>query len=109
MDLHIVNLFIQIQIQPPGPVERPSEVFSAALLDTVRKSSQSDYMVVNELGSGISRGCMNYGRLYQGKYIPPERTDGLLPKVESVNEEATFKEVICENLSSKKSEDIDLD
>ena len=102
-------LFFQIQIQFPGPVRRPSEVYSSDFLETVRKSSQNDFMVVNELGSGISRGCMNYGRLYQGKYIPPERTDGLLPKVESVNEEATFKEVICENLSSKKSEHIDLD
>ena len=52
---------------------------------------------------------MNYGRLYQGKYIPPERTDGLLAKVKSVNEEATNEEVICENVSSTKSEDIDLD
>ena len=53
-------------------------------------------MVINELGSGISRGCMNYGRLYQGKYIPPERTDGLLPEEEHVNKEATIAEVICE-------------
>ena len=66
-------------------------------------------MVISELGSGISRGCMNYGRLYQGKYIPPERTDGLLPEEESVNEEATIEEVICENVSLTTSEDIDLD
>ena len=66
-------------------------------------------MVISELGSGISRGCMNYGRLYQGKYIPPERTDGLLHEEESVNEETTNEEVICENLSLTTSEDIDLD
>ena len=68
--------------------------------------------MVSELGSGISRGCMNYGRLYQGKYIPPERTDGLLPECEeeeSVNEEATIEEVICENSFVKTSADIDLD
>ena len=65
-------------------------------------------MVISGLGSGISRGSMNYGRLYQGKYIPPERTDGLLPEEESVNEEATIEEVICENLSLTTA-DIDLD
>jgi hypothetical protein len=66
-------------------------------------------MVISELGSGISRGCMDYGRLYQGKYIPPERTDGLLLEEESVNEEATIEEAICEKLSFTTSEDIDLD
>ena len=68
--------------------------------------------MVNELGSGISRGCMDFGMLYQGKYIPPERTDGLLPEleeVESVNEEPPIEEVICENLSITTSENIDLD
>ena len=66
-------------------------------------------MVISELGSGISRGYMNYGRLYQGKYIPPERTDELLPQEESVNKEAIIEEVICENLPLTTSEDIDLD
>ena len=105
-------LFFQIQIQPPGPVRRPSEVYSSDFLETVRKSSQNDFMVVNQLGSGISRGCMNYGRLYQGKYIPPERTDGLLPECEeeeSVNEEATSEEVIGEDSCVTTSADIDLD
>ena len=66
-------------------------------------------MVIRGLGSGISRGSMNYGRLYQGKYIPPERTDGLLPQGKCVNEEAIIEEVICEKLSLTTSEDIDLD
>ena len=54
---------------------------------------------------------MNYGRLYQGKYIPPERTDGLPAwcEEESVSEEATIEEVICENLSITTSDDINLD
>ena len=66
-------------------------------------------MVISELGSGISRGCMNYGRLYQGKYIPPERTDGLLPECEEeecMNEEGINEQVICENLSITTSGDI---
>ena len=66
-------------------------------------------MVISELGSGISRGCMNYGRLYQGKYIPPERIDGLLHEEECVIEEATIEGVICENLCLTPSEYIDLD
>ena len=43
---------------------------------------------------------MYFGRLYNGKYIPPERTDGLLPECEeeeSVNEEATI-ETICDEV-----------
>ena len=45
---------------------------------------------------------MYFGRLYiyKGKYIPPERTDGLLPECEeeeSVNEEATI-ETICDEV-----------
>ena len=34
---------------------------------------------------------MNYGRLYQGKYIPPERTDGIplmSEEIESCNNES---------------------
>eukprot|EP00090_Calanus_glacialis_P046531 TRINITY_DN9192_c0_g1_i8.p1 TRINITY_DN9192_c0_g1~~TRINITY_DN9192_c0_g1_i8.p1 ORF type:complete len:962 (-),score=314.50 TRINITY_DN9192_c0_g1_i8:328-3213(-) len=102
----------QIQIQPPGSGRRSSQVLSSSFLDTVNTSSHSDFMVISELGSGISRGCMNYGRLYQGKYIPPERTDGLLPECEeeeSVNEEATIEEIICEDSCVTTSADIDLD
>ena len=94
---------------PPRSGRRASQVLSSSFLETVNTSSQSDLMVINELGSGIFRGCMNYGRLYQGKYIPPERTDGLLPQEKCVNEEAIIEEVICENLSLTTSEDIDLD
>ena len=33
-----------------------------------------DSLVVSQLGLGLNRGCMDYGRMYQGKYVPPERT-----------------------------------
>ena len=54
---------------------------------------------------------MNYGRLYQGKYIPPERTDGLPAwcEEESVSEEVGAEEVVGEESSSAASADIDLD
>ena len=32
-------------------------------------------LVVSELGQGIDRGYMGLGRLYQGKYVPPQRSD----------------------------------
>ena len=54
---------------------------------------------------------MNYGRLYQGKYIPPERTDGLIPECkddDGESEEASV-EVIGVNASLKPSADIDFD
>ena len=109
--VHDISIF-QIQIQPPGSGRRASQVLSSFFLETVNTSSHSDFMMVNELGLGISRGCMDFGRLYQGKYIPPERTDGQLPECEeeeSVNEEAIIEEVICENSCVTASAYIDLD
>ena len=54
---------------------------------------------------------MNFGRLYQGKYIPPERTDALIPECDDedgASEEASA-EVIGVNASLKPAADIDLD
>ena len=98
--VHEVSIF-QIQIQPPGATRRASVVFPSSFLETVNSSIHSDFMVISELGSGISRGCMNYDRLYQGKYIPPERTDGLPAwcEEECVSEEEIDEEVIGEESS----------
>jgi hypothetical protein len=112
MPENLMETYFQIDIQHSRSVRRASEVLPNALLNTVKTSGYCDILRVNELGLGISRGCMEFGRLYQGKYIPPERTDGLLPKCEeeeSVNEEATIKEVICEGSCVTTSADIDLD
>ena len=35
--------------------------------------SIDDSLVISSLGTGITRGCMDLGRLYQGKYLPPDR------------------------------------
>ena len=75
------------------------------LTPSLTGSGSADLLIVRELGSGISRGSMNYGRLYQGKYIPPHRTDGLLPQSEG--EEICVEEDTEEAI--KTSEDIDLD
>ena len=86
---------------------RSSKAVAPSLFDTVKPSGYGDFLVVNELGSGISRGCMNYGRLYQGKYIPPERTDGLILECEDNDGES--ENVIGEDVSMQPSADIDLD
>ena len=84
---------------------------TSALLDTVHTGSgYADLLIVSELGLGISRGSMNYGRLYQGKYIPPHRTDGLLPQSEveeNVGEEMCVEEDT--DIAIKSSAEIDLD
>ena len=55
---------------------------------------------------------MHYDRLYQGKYIPPERTDGFPAWCEEEKvkcEEGIAEVVIGEESSSTASADIDLD
>ena len=55
---------------------------------------------------------MSLGRLYQGKYVPPERQDGLLlsPQEETVEREEEDGEAGTENNACTTSnEDIDLD
>merc|ERR1712126_203864 len=34
-----------------------------------------DFLVIKELGIGVLRGMMNFGRPFQGYYVPPERND----------------------------------
>jgi len=90
-----------------------TQAVSPSLLDDVKTSGSSCpvVFVVSELGSGIARGFMNLGRLFQGKYIPPERTDGLPPQPDKkvcIEDEATV-EVIGENSCFQAKADIDLD
>jgi len=70
-------------------------------------SGVPDVLVVSELGQGINRGFMGLGRLYQGKYIPPEREDisrDGVPKEEKCGDDA----IHAEN-TELKQKDIDLD
>eukprot|EP00092_Neocalanus_flemingeri_P014448 GFUD01015587.1.p1 GENE.GFUD01015587.1~~GFUD01015587.1.p1 ORF type:complete len:991 (+),score=328.13 GFUD01015587.1:343-3315(+) len=102
----------QISIRYSQAVRRASELLSPSLLDTVKTSGYCDFLMVNELGLGISRGCMDFGRLYQGKYVPPERIDGLLPELEETEceeEEETGEEFFFEDSCITESTDIDLD
>merc|ERR1712123_236377 len=98
----------QIEMENSRAMRRASELVNSSLIDTLKPSGYFDFLVVNELGSGISRGCMNFGRLYQGKYIPPERTDGLIAEFEE-DESAEIEEDIVEDSQTRASADIDLD
>merc|ERR1719362_1869001 len=93
----------QVEIQFMRSGQRPSDLLLAPQMDKVattnlrpelempepqvKSGSFADFLIVSELGCGIQRGCMGLGRLYQGKYVPPERTDGLLPEEKRVLEE----------------------
>merc|ERR1712123_171258 len=102
----------QIEIENSRAMRRASEVVNSSIIDTMKPSGYFDFLVVNELGSGISRGCMDFGRLYQGKYIPPERTDGLIPEFEEDKHaeiEEMDKEDTVEDTPTAVSADIDLD
>jgi len=102
----------QIEIDNLRSIKRTSEVLNPSLLGNVKSSGFGDFLVVSELGLGISRGCMNFGRLYQGKYIPPERTDGLLAECEEQEnnpENENIEEENIEDLQSAVPTDIGLD
>jgi len=102
----------QIEIDNLRSIKRASEVLNPSLLGNVKSSGFGDFLVVSELGLGISRGCMNFGRLYQGKYIPPERTDGLLAECEeeeTTPENENIQEENIEDLHSAVPTDIGLD
>jgi len=99
----------QFDIKESRSEKYTPQVLMAAFGDQMERAAYRDTLVVSGLGSGISRGCMDYGRLYQSKYIPPNRTDGLNP-------DCTYKECVKEKESAKqdmhnikKSSDIDLD
>merc|ERR1719394_1600546 len=56
-----------------------------------------DIVYVSELGSGINRGAMNFGRLYQGKYVPPDRIDIVSKNNENEeDEDSNSQEIISE-------------
>jgi len=82
-----------------------------SLVDKVKNSCYSDFLLVSELGSNIFRGSMDLGRLYQGKYVAPERSDGLiyLPDEEESLEENASDQVICQESAIADSDVIGLD
>merc|ERR1719193_1871727 len=87
--------------------QRPSDLLMAPQMDKVKSGSFADFLIVSELGCGIQRGCMGLGRLYQGKYVPPERTDGLLPEEKRVLEEEKEGETSKQEEEEKEKEEVE--
>ena len=82
-------------------------------MEKVSAAGYCDVVYVSELGSGIHRGAMGFGRLYQvqsssrslsvlyrhllqGKYVPPDRSDvvGNITEVEEKLEEMNENEPV---------------
>merc|ERR1712198_774256 len=69
------------EILNPSMLEKVSMTWLSSLTGMSSLSGMAsvagccDIVYVSELGSGINRGAMNFGRLYQGKYVPPDRID----------------------------------
>jgi len=92
------------------PLLRETSLLTTSL-EMLKFSGYNNCLIISELGSGISRGSMNYGRLYQGKYIPPDRTDGVpvwcQENDESITEET--EDMITEDDITTTTAEIDLD
>jgi len=97
----------QISLEHMRPTRGADMIVPSSLMEAVK-----DSLMVSQLGLGMARGCMDYGRLYQGKYVPPERTDGMKESGEIEGEEGEEEENIeqkIEDLETSRTGDIDLD
>jgi len=74
-------------------IRKAKEVLCPSLVEKVSAAGYCDVVYVSELGSGIHRGAMGFGRLYQGKYVPPDRCD----VVGNITEDEEKLEEINEN------------
>jgi len=104
----------QIEITFSRSVRRAAEVLDPDRMESISRTGYCDILLIERLGCGISRGSMHCGRLYQGKYTPPERSDGLLPPAPEEEEEgeeeaAAPEEVTEEPRIVEEVNEIDLD
>jgi len=83
----------QLLQQYTREIRRAKDVLCPSLVEKVSAAGYCDVVYVSELGSGIHRGAMGFGRLYQGKYVPPDRSDivGDIPEDEDQTEEINEK------------------
>merc|ERR1711915_803478 len=96
----------QISLEHMRPTRGADMIVPSSLMEAVNNS-----LMVSQLGLGMARGCMDYGRLYQGKYVPPERTDGMKESEEIEGEEGEEEEYMeqkIEDLETSRTGDIDL-
>jgi len=89
----------QLLQQYTREIRKAKEVLCPSLVEKVSAAGYCDVVYVSELGSGIHRGAMGFGRLYQGKYVPPDRSD--------VVGDMTEDEEKLEEMNEKSGEDKD--
>jgi len=100
-----------VEIRLTRPVRRAEEILTPPQLQRASLSGHLDFVLISELGCGMNKGSMNYDRLYKGKYIPPERRDGI-PEEEDVDEEEAKDEDaedVSETVQLLPKEDVDID
>merc|ERR1712012_125983 len=66
---------LQLQYTREMRAAASRETMCPSIMEKVSVAGYCDVVYVSELGCGINRGAMNFGRLYQGKYVPPDRSD----------------------------------
>lgn len=96
-----------VEIRLTRPVRRAEEILTPPQLQRASLSGHLDFVLISELGCGMNKGSMNYDRLYKGKYIPPERTDGIPEEEEEARDEDA--EDVSETVQLLPKEDVDID
>jgi hypothetical protein len=90
-------------------VRRAEEILTPPQLQRASLSGHLDFVLISELGCGMNKGSMNYDRLYKGKYIPPERTDGIPEEEEEEEVKEEDAEDVSETVQLLPKEDVDID
>lgn len=100
-----------VEIRLTRPVRRAEEILTPPQLQRASQSGHLDFVLISELGCGMNKGSMNYDRLYKGKYIPPERRDGIPPAEDEEEEETKDEdaEEVSEPVTLLPKEDVDID
>jgi len=98
-----------VEIRLTRPVRRAEEILTPPQLQRASLSGHLDFVLISELGCGMNKGSMNYDRLYKGKYIPPERTDGIPEEEEEEEAKEEDAEDVSETVQLLPKEDVDID
>merc|ERR1711997_71227 len=98
-----------VEIRLTRPVRRAEEILTPPQLQRASLSGHLDFVLISELGCGMNKGSMNYDRLYKGKYIPPERRDGIPLEEEQEEMKDEDAEDISEVITILPKEDVDID
>merc|ERR1711994_51505 len=102
-----------VEIRLTRIIRRAKDILTPPQLQMAQQSGHLDFVFVNDLGCGIEKGSMGLGRLYKGKYIPPERMDGLIPhdnddeNIGDEEEQVTLDDNVIDVTELKNNVDVD--